>query len=148
MPFYRRTDDILETATVSVSAPTYQLSEEEHADHTYPVDGWYWYPSLDSALDGLPRSSATQSVLAWQARYLLATMPAVTAGPLASVPGENLLDQIDAFAGQALVAPDLEKFRGATTWQRTDPMLVQLSALAGMDAAAIDAWFEAAAHIA
>ena len=145
--YYKRNGDAIQSAN-GVHSPEYSLTAETHADHAYPVDGWYWFDSLDEALDKFPRAAATQSVLAWQARYLLATMPAVTAGPLASVPGENLLDQIDAFAGQALVAPDLEKFRGATTWQRTDPMLVQLSALAGMDAAAIDAWFEAAAHIA
>ena len=144
--FYKRDGDSIQSAN-GVHSPEYSLTAETHADHAYPVDGWYWFDSLDEALDKFPRAAATQSVLAWQARYLLATMPAVTAGPLASVPGENLLDQLDVFAVRALDAPALEKFRGATTWLRTDPMMLQLSALAGMDDAAIDDWFEAAAKI-
>ena len=88
-----------------------------------------------------------QAVPAWQARYILATMPAITEGPLAAAPGTTMLEQIDAFAEQALDAPALERFKGATTWQRLDPMLLQLSALAGLDDASIDAWFEAAGHV-
>lgn len=145
--FYKRDGDQIQSA-VGVHAPDYTLDEGTHGDHTYPVDGWYWFATLDEALDGLPRNRATQAVLAWQARYILATMPAITEGPLAAAPGVTLLEQIDAFAAQALDAPALEKFRGATTWQRLDPMLLQLSALAGLDDAAIDAWFEAAGQVA
>ena len=88
-----------------------------------------------------------QAVPAWQARVVLAGMLPYPEGPLAAVPGETLLQQIDAFAGQALDAPALERFKGATTWQRLDPMLLQLSALAGLDDAAIDAWFEEAGQV-
>ena len=89
-----------------------------------------------------------QAVPAWQARVVLAGMLPYPEGPLAAVPGANLLEQIDAFAGQALSAPALEKFKGAATWRRTDAMLLQLSALAGLDDAAIDAWFAAAEQVA
>ena len=89
-----------------------------------------------------------QAVPAWQARVVLAGMLPYPEGPLAAIPGENLLEQIDAFAGQALSAPALEKFKGAATWRRTDPMLLQLSALAGLDDAALDAWFDAAEQVA
>lgn len=90
---------------------------------------------------------AEQSVPAWQARYILATMPAITSGPLTQAPGATLLEQIDAFAAQVLDAPALEKFKGAATWRRTDAMLLQLSQLAGLDDAAIDAWFAAAGQV-
>ena len=89
-----------------------------------------------------------QAVPAWQARVVLAGMSPYSEGPLASAPGANLLQQIDAFAGQALSAPAREKFKGAATWRRTDAMLLQLSALAGLDDAAIDAWFAAAEQVA
>lgn len=145
--FYKRDGDLVQSA-VGVHAPDYTLVEDTHGEHTYPVDGWYWFATLDEALDGLPRNRANQSVLAWQARYVLATMPAITVGPMAAVPGATLLEQIDAFATQALDAPALEKFKGATTWQRLDPMLLQLSTLAGLDDAAIDAWFEEAGQVA
>ena len=144
--FYRRDGDQIQSA-VGVHAPSYTLDEASHDEHSYPVDGWYWFGTMDEALDGLPRTRATQAVLAWQARYILATMPAITDGPLAAAPGVTLLEQIDAFAEQALDAPALEKFKGATTWQRTDAMLLQLSALAGLNDAAIDAWFDAAGQV-
>jgi len=144
--FYRRDGDLMHSA-VGVHAPGYSLTADNRGEHICPVDGWYCFPDLDSALDGLPRDRTEQAVLAWQARYILATMPAVTEGPLTQAPGANLLEQIDAFASQALDAPALEKFKGAATWRRLDPMLLQLSALAGLDDAAIDAWFEEAGQV-
>lgn len=33
----------------SVVTSTVELTPENHADHTYPVDGWYWYSSDDEA---------------------------------------------------------------------------------------------------
>lgn len=144
--FYRRDGDHIHSA-VGVHSPAFSLDEDSHADHSYPVDGWYWFSTLDEALVGLPRDRTNQAVLAWQARYLLATKPAATEGPLAAITGANLLEQIDAFTSQMLDAPALEKFNGATTWQRSDSLLIQLSELAGMDDAAIDELFDAAAKI-
>lgn len=103
--------------------------------------------SAEEIAERLEARREAQAVPAWQARYILATMPSVTEGPLAAAPGATLLEQIDAFAAQVLDAPALERFKGATTWQRLDPMLLQLSALAGLDDAAIDAWFAAAGQV-
>lgn len=103
--------------------------------------------SLTEIAERLEARREAQAVPAWQARVVLAGMAPYPEGPLAAIPGENLLQQIDAFAGQALDAPALEKFKGAATWRRLDPMLLQLSALAGLDEAAIDAWFEAAGQV-
>jgi len=144
--FYRRDGDQIHSAN-AVYRPDGALEADTHTDHTYPVDGWYWFDTLDEALDQMPRDRTEQAVPAWQARYVLATMPAVTDGPLAAAPGSHLLEQIDAFAAQVLDAPALEKFKGAATWRRLDPMLLQLSALAGLDDAAIDAWFEEAGQV-
>jgi hypothetical protein len=87
------------------------------------------------------------SVDAWQARYILAGTPALESGPLATFVRETLLAQIDAFVGVSLPAPALEKFRGAKTWRRNDPMLIQLVGIAGLDDGAIDDWFRAAAQV-
>jgi hypothetical protein len=53
MPFYKRTGDILESAASSVHAPGYTLEESTHADHSYPVEGWWWFADLDAAMSGL-----------------------------------------------------------------------------------------------
>ena len=144
--FYRRDGDQVQSAN-GVHSSEYSLTEESRADHTYPVDGWYWFDTLDEALDGLPRNRTEQAVPAWQARYVLASVPAGTEGPLANTPGTNLLQQLDAFASQMLDAPALEKFKGAATWRRDDQMLIQLSQITGLTDADIDAWFDAAEQV-
>jgi hypothetical protein len=32
-----------------VESPTYALYKENKDDYTYPVDGWYWFESLEEA---------------------------------------------------------------------------------------------------
>jgi hypothetical protein len=46
-----------------------------------------------------------------------------------------------------LPQPALEKFRGAAKWRRSDLLLAQLAGAAGLDDAAIDEWFRAAAQV-
>ena len=55
MSFYRRIEERIEIAEQSVSGPGFDLRADEHAQHRYPVHGWYWFDSLDEAMDGLPR---------------------------------------------------------------------------------------------
>lgn len=87
------------------------------------------------------------AVNAWQARYIMAATPRVETAALAAIPGDTLLAQVDALVSSVLPAPALEKFRGALTWRRSDPMLSYLVSLAGLDDEAIDVWFRAAAEV-
>ena len=34
---------------------SYELRSETHDQHTYPVDGWYWFDSEDAANEALLR---------------------------------------------------------------------------------------------
>ena len=88
------------------------------------------------------------SVDAWQARYILTSIPALVSGPLAVFPDATLLNQIDAFVAANLPPPALEKFRGAQLWYRNDPMLLELASLAGLSEVDIDNWFKAASQVA
>ncbi|WP_295446258.1 hypothetical protein [uncultured Thiodictyon sp.] len=81
---------------------------------------------------------------AWQGRYVLAGMPPVTEGPLASFPAANVLAQMDLFVAANLTAQEQVRYHGAKTWRPTDPMVATLGALLGLDDAAIYAWFESA----
>jgi hypothetical protein len=47
--FYRLRDDKLTRAPKAVRAPTYDLFREDKDNHTYPVDGWYWFDSETDA---------------------------------------------------------------------------------------------------
>ena len=42
-------DTILLWGPNFVESPTYTLYKENKDDYTYPVDGWYWFESLEEA---------------------------------------------------------------------------------------------------
>lgn len=95
----------------------------------------------ERAAEGLDAWRAGFVVDAWQGRYILASRAPATEGALAAFPGTTLLDQVDALCVATLAAPELERYRGAKTWRRTDPSVVGLASAIGMDDAAVDQWF-------
>lgn len=46
--FYKYDDQLLYGPNFIMNA-NYQLLKESHAEYTYPVDGWYWFNSLEEA---------------------------------------------------------------------------------------------------
>lgn len=46
--FYKLSDDLLYGPNF-VSTPTYELFVSEKDTYTYPVDGWYWFDTLEEA---------------------------------------------------------------------------------------------------
>ena len=71
--YYRWTGTTLEQ-TPSEYAPGYTLTEANHAEHTYPVNGWRWFDTLDEARQyyGLPAADGSViSVSPYQARVAL-----------------------------------------------------------------------------
>ena len=53
MPFYKRENDELLVAPNFVIGPGFELRVEAHADHTYPVEGWYWFETDEAAYAAL-----------------------------------------------------------------------------------------------
>ena len=73
--YYKREDDILQQAT-EVFGPDFSLLSDNRAEHDYPVDGWYWFDSLDAAMIALlaqteVENGVPQSVTSFQARAAL-----------------------------------------------------------------------------
>lgn len=60
MPFYKKQDGQLVSGEF-IDGPGYMLSESGKDEHTYPVDGWYWFKSLDAAITGLASAPETLS---------------------------------------------------------------------------------------
>lgn len=60
MPFYKKQDGQLVSGEF-IDGPGYMLSEVGKDEHTYPVDGWYWFESLDAAIAGLANAPETLS---------------------------------------------------------------------------------------
>lgn len=139
--YYKIDSGALYTANEAYNA-NYSLTTANYSEHSYPIDGWYWFDTLDAAMSFF--SGTSDAVDAWQGRYILAGMAPVAAGPLSAYPGDTVLEQINAFVAANLSAPEQERFKGTKTWLRNDPMVASIGALLGLDDAMIDAWFESA----
>lgn len=57
MPFFKIDNGELRQASNFVATPSFELREETHAEYDYPVDGWYWFESLNAAMRQLVEKS-------------------------------------------------------------------------------------------
>ncbi|WP_313240363.1 DUF4376 domain-containing protein [Stutzerimonas kunmingensis] len=53
MPFYKRENNELHAAPLFVSGPGFELTAENKDQHSYPVEGWHWFDTLDEAMAAL-----------------------------------------------------------------------------------------------
>ena len=49
--FYKLDGEILLYAPNFVLNANYELRKETHTEHTYPIDGWYWFDTEQEAKD-------------------------------------------------------------------------------------------------
>jgi hypothetical protein len=47
--FYKLDEETLLYGHNFVIGPGFELRRETHEDHTYPVEGWYWFDSKEEA---------------------------------------------------------------------------------------------------
>ena len=47
--FYKLDGEVLLYAPNFVLNANYELRKETHTEHTYPVDGWYWFETENEA---------------------------------------------------------------------------------------------------
>jgi hypothetical protein len=54
--FYKYESEILLYGQTEVTGPYFDLLRQNHAEYTYPVDGWYWFDTEEQAREffGLP----------------------------------------------------------------------------------------------
>ena len=69
--YYKLDADQILAAPNSVDGPGYSLTRDNHADNTYPVDGWYWCDSYAAALALLASSGSPRHItkLAFLSRF-------------------------------------------------------------------------------
>jgi hypothetical protein len=136
MGFYKRDNETLLQAPNFVHAPNYSLTAENHAEHTYPVDGWYWFDTLDEAMvefitqPDVPTVTALQGMLAIQQAGLVAGFNAWKAS----------LDPVEDFATIAF-------FEKAQTWRRNNPYLIQGATALGLNDEQLNQLFVLAATL-
>ena len=134
MPFYKKDGDELLVAQNFVYNSEFELRAETHADHTYPVDGWYWFDNLDAAMAGMPKN--VLSVTMRQARLALL--------------GAGLLDDVDAAIN---AMPEPQRTAARITWdysstvERDNEVLVALAASLGLAESDLDNLFTTAASL-
>ena len=136
MAFYKRDGETLMQAPNFVLGPNFSLTTENHTEHTYPIDGWYWFDTLDEAMTTLisppdvPTITALQGMLAIQAGGMVAGFNTWKA----------TLDPVDDFAVIAF-------FEKAPTWRRDNPYLIQGATALGLTSEQIDSLFALAATL-
>lgn len=136
MPFYKRENNELLVAPDFVVGPGFELRAETHAEHTYPVDGWYWFDTLDAAMTAMVNINA-QTITMRQCRLHLLTI--------------GLLDSVDA----AIAAiPDAAQRRAAQIeWEyaavveRNSNWVQNLAGALGLTDVQLDTLFSEAAKL-
>lgn len=143
MPFFKREGETIHTAN-SVYGPGHTLTEDDHAAHTYPVDGWWWAANLDAAI---PLLQATVDVVPFRfgAAAILASG---MLGPSVTTPAQ--MDAAIEAIIQGLppeVMPDAHKPIAILSWHRApeihrnNPLVAIIAAAKGMDEKAVDSLF-------
>ena len=61
--FYKYEEPSLHHGPNYVLAPEYELLKETKDDHTYPIDGWYWFDTIEEAraFFGIPEPIVEES---------------------------------------------------------------------------------------
>jgi hypothetical protein len=136
MPFYKRDDEEILTAPNFVYGPGFELSAETHAAHVYPVDGWYWFDTLDQAIAFFASQQPVESISPRQLRLQLLK--------------DGLLQQVEA-ALQALPEPEKTavkiEYEYATEIRIDNPLVTSIAMLLGFDDAALRDFFQTAKQL-
>lgn len=132
MPFYKKDAGQLLVAPNFVLNAAYELREDSHDQHVYPVDGWYWFADLDAAMAGMP--SATQPATITMRQCRLALLHA------------GLLDTVESLVG-SLGAEAAIEWNFASVVTRDSPLLSSIATAAGLSEQAVDDLFAAAAGL-
>lgn len=62
MPFYKKENDELLVGH-HIDGPAFSLNAESRTEYKYPVQGWYWFDTLDEAMTSMSSLSSSPNVL-------------------------------------------------------------------------------------
>lgn len=131
MPFFKKDNDNLLTAPNFVYAPDYTLKADEKDSYEYPIDGWYWFETLDEAMLNMSNpTQASQTVTMRQARLALHNA--------------GLLETVQAVVANADASVQIE-WEYADSFSRNWPTLLTMQAQLGLTDAQVDELFTQAA---
>ena len=135
MPFYKKIEDELLSAPTFVHGPDFQLNLENKDEHTYPVDGWYWFDNLEAALLFFTKPVSVDSVSRRQGRRALLATPYQESNMLVTV--ESIIWNIPDPVAKRKAEIDYE----ADVWEKSNPTLQQMWAALGGTPESLDEFF-------
>ena len=112
------------------------LTAKDHANHLYPVNGWYWFDDLNAAMTALVKPVKGQEVTMRQARLSL-----LSAGKLADV-----TSAIEAMSEPQKSTAKIE-WEYSSTVDRNGSLITILAPVLGLSDADVDALFIHAATL-
>lgn len=137
MSFYKKTTEELLVAPNFVRGPGFDLFAEQRAEYTYPVDGWYWFDTLDEAIAAFAKNPQAGSVSPRQIRQ---AMHRTTYG------NGTLRDAVEA----AVVAGDRDLkdwWDFSSYFERTSPHVAAMATALNVSEAALDELWALAATL-
>lgn len=130
MSFYKRQNETLLSAPTFVAGPGINLQAENYATYTYPIDGWYWYDTLDEALEAMKTVNPVISVTPRQARLALVEF--------------DILDAVITWINAADIKTQID-WEFALEIRRDWPPIAACATALGLTEAQLDSLFEYAA---
>jgi len=136
MAFYKRDGEELLVAPNFVRGPGFDLFAETRGQNTYPVDGWYWFDTLDEAMLALAEKPPVTQISMYQARLRLLQIGA--------------LDSVTEAIGSL---PEPDKSAAQIGWDyapyliRNHPVVLLMQSALGWTDAQTDSFFETAAAL-
>jgi hypothetical protein len=125
--FYKKDgENLLQGAMVSM--PELTLTADNQAQHTYPINGWYWFDTLDDAINFYASKSDVTSITPRQARLKLLEL--------------GLLDALENTI-KTNRAWEIE-WEYATSVKRDSPLISAVASVVGLTGEQIDTLFDEA----
>lgn len=129
--FVKNDNDSLIIGDNFVYTPTFTLTKETKGEFTYPIDGWYWFETIEEALQFFAGLKSSDSITMRQARLYL-----LNAKLLSQV--DNIVSQNEAWKIEWEYATDVVK---------NSPLVVALANQLDLSAEAIDTMFNEASKL-
>jgi len=130
MAFYKREGEELLQAPTFVVGPGIDVSVENHSEHTYPIEGWHWFDTLDEAMTGMISPQTEPTCTKLQAKLAIAQL-GMASDFLAL---KASLDPVADFVTLAFIDD-------AQVWKRTDPTFNAITDALGKSEAEKDQFF-------
>lgn len=145
MPFYKRIVDTIVVLNQELKINDSTILEDDHEKYTYPIDGWYWFATMEDAEANIPKTAAPEP------------SPAPTPQPIQQVTmrqarlalfEKDLLDKVErsirGIRGPAGRIAQIE-WESASVVDRNSPLIQELMPSLNLTAEQIDQLFALAA---